>query len=148
MPHYFAYGSNMLSRQMEQRCPGAKPVATGLLRGWRFLINRRGVASIVADEAGSVRGVVWELTDGHLRSLDGYEGVPDWYRRRMVDVELPERGEVACVTYIDESEGGDVPGPPREGYLEKIVEGAINFRLPPAYISFLRSFSAAPEDDT
>ena len=147
MALYFAYGSNMLSRQMEQRCPGARAVATGLLRGWRFLINSRGVASIVPDEAGSVRGVVWELTDEHLRALDGYEGVPDWYRRRMVEVELPERGEVACLTYIDESEGGDVPGPPREGYLEKIMEGATNFRLPPAYIAFLRSFAAESSDD-
>jgi len=138
----------MLSKQMEQRCPGAKPVATGLLRGWRFLINRRGVASIVADEAGSVRGVVWELTDEHLHSLDGYEGVPAWYRRRMVDVELPEHGEVACVTYIDQSEGGDKPGPPRAGYLEKVVEGATNFRLPPAYVDFLRSFAAASSDDS
>lgn len=144
MALYFAYGSNMLSMQMEQRCPGAKAVATGLLRGWRFIINSRGVASIVAEEAGSVRGVVWELTDEHLRALDGYEGVPDWYRRRMVDVELPDRGEVACVTYIDESEGGDEPGPPREGYLEKIVEGATNFHLPETYIAFLRSFCAAP----
>ncbi len=147
MALYFAYGSNMLSRQMEQRCPGAKFVATGLLRGWRFLINSRGVATIVVEEAGSVQGVAWELTDEHLKALDGYEGVPDWYRRRMVDVELPERGEVKCVTYIDESEGGDAPGPPRAGYLEKIVEGATNFRLPDAYIAFLRSFAAAPADD-
>jgi len=148
MALYFAYGSNMLSKQMEQRCPGAKPLATGLLRGWRFLINSRGVASIVTDKAGRVWGVVWELTDDHLRSLDGYEGVPDWYRRRMVGVELPERGEVNCVTYIDESEGGDEPGPPREGYLEKIVEGATSFRLPETYLAFLRSFTAASSDDS
>jgi gamma-glutamylcyclotransferase (GGCT)/AIG2-like uncharacterized protein YtfP len=148
MALYFAYGSNMLSKQMEQRCPGAKPVSTALLHGWRFLINSRGVATIIADEAGSVRGVVWELTEEHLRALDGYEGVPDWYQRRMVGVELPERGETECVTYIDESEGGDKPGPPRAGYLEKIVEGATNFGLPPAYIAFLRSFAAAPSDES
>jgi len=118
-----------------------------MLRGWRFLINSRGVASIVPDEAGSVHGVVWELTVEQLKALDGYEGVPDWYRRRMVNVELPERGEVACVTYIDRSEGGDEPGPPREGYLEKIVEGATNFHLPQAYVDFLRSFALVPSEE-
>ena len=147
MALYFAYGSNMLSHQMEQRCPGAKVVAIGLLRGWRFLINSRGVASIVPDETGSVRGVVWELSDEHLRALDGYEGVPDWYRRRIMTVVLPEQGEAECVTYIDESEGGDKPGPPRAGYLEKILEGAINFHLPPAYVDFLRSFAVAPSEE-
>ena len=147
MALYFAYGSNMLSHQMEQRCPGAKPVSTALLRGWHFLINSRGVASIVADKGGTVHGVVWELSDEHLRALDGYEGVPDWYCRRIVGVELPEHGEVACVTYIDESEGGDKPGPPRAGYLEKILEGAINFHLPPAYVDFLRSFAVAPSEE-
>jgi gamma-glutamylcyclotransferase (GGCT)/AIG2-like uncharacterized protein YtfP len=148
MALYFAYGSNMLGRQMARRCPGAKPVGTALLRGWRFLINSRGVASIVADNESTVQGVVWELTDDHLRALDGYEGVPDWYQRLAVEVELPERGEVACVTYIDKSEGGDVPGSPRAGYLEKIVEGAENFGLPPNYISFLRSFGATPSEQT
>jgi gamma-glutamylcyclotransferase (GGCT)/AIG2-like uncharacterized protein YtfP len=148
MALYFAYGSNMLGRQMEQRCPGAKPVSTALLRGWRFLINSRGVASIVADKASSVRGVVWELTEKHLRALDGYEGVPDWYQRRIVTVEMAERGEAECVTYIDQSEGGDKPGPPRAGYLEKIVEGATSFHLPQAYVDFLRSFAATLSEES
>lgn len=147
MALYFAYGSNMLARQMEQRCPGAKAISTALLRGWRFIINSRGVASIVADKSGTVHGVMWELTEEHLLSLDGYEGVPDWYQRRMVVVEMAERGEAECITYIDRSEGGDIPGPPREGYLEKIVEGAENFSLQPEYISFLRSFAGAPLEE-
>ncbi|OGK12121.1 MAG: hypothetical protein A2Y63_03180, partial [Candidatus Riflebacteria bacterium RBG_13_59_9] len=122
--------------------PGAKPVGVGVLRGWRFLINLRGVATIVADETSSVHGVVWELTDEHLRSLDGYEGVPNLYRRKIVSVELAERGEVSCTIYIDESEGGDEPGPPRAGYLEKILQGAASFHLPRVYVEFLHSFSS------
>jgi len=52
MALYFAYGSNMWRHQMAvQRCPGAEFSGVGLLRGWRFLINARGVATIVP-EAG------------------------------------------------------------------------------------------------
>jgi len=45
MALYFAYGSNMLSKQMEQRCPGAKAVATGLLRSWSGRRPWRGVGA-------------------------------------------------------------------------------------------------------
>jgi len=141
MPLYFAYGSNMLRRQMDERCPGAQFAAVGLLQGWRFLINARGVATMVQDPAACVWGVVWELSADHLRVLDGYEGVPDWYQRETVSVHLPGRGEVKCVTYIDRSAGGDVPGAPRAGYLEKLQEGAARFRLPRAYRESLASFA-------
>ena len=44
---YFAYGSNMNRCQMMQRCPGAKPFALGRLLDYQFIINTRGVASVV-----------------------------------------------------------------------------------------------------
>lgn len=44
---YFAYGSNMDVRQMGQRCPGATLLWTATLGGYRFIINRRGVATVI-----------------------------------------------------------------------------------------------------
>ena len=140
MALYFAYGSNMWRHQMAvQRCPGAEFSGVGLLRGWRFLINARGVATIVPEAGAKVWGVVWEITTDHERTLDGYEGVPDWYQRQTVGVHLPGRGEVPCLTYIDRSPDGDEPGPPREGYLEKVLAGAAEHGLPRGYISEISS---------
>lgn len=45
---YFAYGSNMDRQQMRGRCPGAVLLGTARLPGYRFIINRAGVASVVS----------------------------------------------------------------------------------------------------
>ncbi|UNI21471.1 Cholestenol Delta-isomerase [Purpureocillium takamizusanense] len=44
---YFAYGSNLSTRQMRQRCPFSTPVGLGFLEGWRWIINERGYANVV-----------------------------------------------------------------------------------------------------
>ena len=54
---YFAYGSNMNPVQMRFRCPTSKAVALATLKGYRFTINSRGVATIVESEKSSVNGI-------------------------------------------------------------------------------------------
>ena len=44
------------------------------------------MATILADEAESVWGVLWELEAEHLDTLDRQEGVPRVYTRRTVQV--------------------------------------------------------------
>jgi gamma-glutamylcyclotransferase len=44
---YFAYGSNLSTRQMLERCPSSTPVGLGYLHGWEWLINERGYANIL-----------------------------------------------------------------------------------------------------
>ncbi|KAI1759455.1 hypothetical protein GGR53DRAFT_143210 [Hypoxylon sp. FL1150] len=46
---YFAYGSNLSTSQMRDRCPQSTPVALARLPGWKWIINTRGVANIVRD---------------------------------------------------------------------------------------------------
>src|SRR5262245_21968890 len=72
---YFAYGSNMDAAQMRERCPAV--VAKGIchLFGYRFIINRRGVATVVRDETADVLGLLWLVTPDDEAVLDRYEGV-------------------------------------------------------------------------
>ena len=136
---YFAYGSNMLPEQMEFRCPGSFPVGVATLKGWKFVINDRGVASIGKDENSDVIGVVWDISDEHEATLDGYEGVADdWYYKDYIDVVIDDGSKINCLVYIDPNVSH---GPPREGYLEKILGGATNFELPPEYIGYLKSWA-------
>jgi len=138
MTKYFAYGSNMLPEQMDERCPGSVPIGVATLAGWRFVINDRGVASIAKDEASEVIGVVWEITEEHEETLDGFEGVADdWYCKDHVDVTMESGRIVNCLVYIDPNVA---PGPPREGYLEKIVGGSEFFNLPVEYVEKLRAW--------
>ena len=50
---YLAYGSNLSTTQMSQRCPESRLVGVAVLEGWRWIINERGYANIV--EAPSFR---------------------------------------------------------------------------------------------
>lgn len=124
---YFAYGSNMDTAQMAARCPAARRVGTGSVAGMRFLINTRGVATVVPARGARVHGVLWRLTPECERALDGFEGVV-WgrYRKRVVAVET-RRGTLPALAYVDPLA---IPGLPRPGYLELVLRAAARARLP------------------
>ena len=83
---YFAYGSNMNPMRMAHRCPGAFAFGGGLLRNYRLV--ERLYADIDFQEGGEVYGVLYLITEQHLRSLDAHEGYPKIYRRMWLDVEF------------------------------------------------------------
>lgn len=76
---YVAYGSNMNKSQMRVRCPKAKPIGAGYLKGWRLVF--RGVADIISDKDATCPVAIWDLTDECVKALDLYEGVPTLYER-------------------------------------------------------------------
>jgi phage replication-related protein YjqB (UPF0714/DUF867 family) len=134
-PHtYFAYGSNLCVRQMAQRCPDAVDPRPAVLGDHDWLINQRGVATVEPFTGTHVHGVVWQVSDHDLATLDRVEGVPLRYRRNQLTVQTGDGPSDAWV-YIDHRVD---PGPPRPGYLERIVGGAVHHGLPRRWIDFLR----------
>lgn len=131
---YFAYGSNLCVQQMAQRCPDATNPRRAVLADHDWLINQRGVATVEPLHGTTVHGVVWDLTDLDLAALDSAEGVPVRYRRDELTVQTQDGPSKAWV-YIDHRV--DL-GPPRPGYLERIIDGALHHRLPAHWIGFLR----------
>jgi phage replication-related protein YjqB (UPF0714/DUF867 family) len=134
---YFAYGSNLCVRQMAQRCPTATNPRPALLANHDWLINVRGVATVEPFHGSQVHGVVWQLTDHDLRVLDSAEGVPVRYRRDRLTVHTDDGPSDAWV-YIDHRVD---PGPPRPGYLERIIDGAVHHGLPHRWIEFLHRWN-------
>lgn len=131
---YFAYGSNLCVRQMARRCPGAADPRPATLADHDWLINERGVATVEQFDGSQVHGVVWQLTDTDLATLDSAEGVPVRYRRDRLTVHTDD-GPYQAWVYIDHRVE---PGPPRPGYLERVVDGALQHGLPQRWIDFLR----------
>ncbi|GJN66652.1 hypothetical protein PLICBS_000671 [Purpureocillium lilacinum] len=101
---YFAYGSNLSTTQMRQRCPFSTPVGLGFLEGWRWIINERGYANVVpmtpspggsggegssssssSNKKAGVYGLLYLLPPQDEARLDGYEGVPWAYERMHCD---------------------------------------------------------------
>src|SRR5215212_724929 len=145
---YFAYGSNLCVDQMARRCPNAADPQPATLADHDWLINERGVATVEPFDGSQVHGVVWQLDDHDLATLDSAEGVPVRYRRDRLTVRT-ETGPSQAWVYIDHRVD---PGPPRPGYLERIIDGAQHHGLPHRWVEFLRRWDPSqwpvPKDNS
>jgi len=149
MTNYFAYGSNLVTQQLCERCPSfaARPVVVGraVLPAYRLVYPilsggdwGGGVAGIVpggADDA--VHGVIFELDDAAMAALDDYEGVDEGrYRRAGVTVTRDDGSPCDCVTYLADDDP-DGPYLPSQRYLDAILAGAREHGLDAEYIAAL-----------
>lgn len=136
--YYFAYGANMDEAQMRRRCRAATPIAAGRLRGYQFIINRQGWATVVSNARSEVHGVVWTITQSDELALDRYEDVKEGvYAKRQVDATLGSGAKVRALAYIAAER---VPGRPRGGDLPRIIAAAKRWNLPEVYVAELRKW--------
>lgn len=91
--YYIAYGSNLNINQMRYRCPGARPVGTARIEGYRLLFKGSMTGSYLTIEKAegfSVPVAVWEVTRDDEANLDRYEGCPRFYYKK--DMTLAVKG--------------------------------------------------------
>lgn len=93
MLKYFAYGSNLDEKRMISRGVNFKSKEKGILKGYRFTINKIsqknpniGFANIIKDENSEVEGILYSVDMGDILALDTYEGAPKHYRREVLTV--------------------------------------------------------------
>lgn len=127
---YFAYGSNMNIKQMQERCPGSKPLIPAVLKDYR--LTERKYADIDPEPGSCVHGVMCHITKDNLESLDICEGYPRFYNRILVDVETVEGETYTVQTYIMTPEmKAERDGIPyAEDYRERCSEGAKQWHIP------------------
>ena len=101
--YYFAYGSNLNRKQMQERCPDSKPMFSAVLPNYKLVFIgwsrqwRGGVATIKAVRGEKVRGAIYEVTEECLRRMDKYE---TGYNRLKVTVFDEDGTPVEAITYI------------------------------------------------
>lgn len=90
--YYFAYGSNLSISQMKVRCPSAKLIRKGQLKDYKLVFSKwsskwhGAVADIIAAKNNCVWGLVYSLTFKDLHKLDGFEGYPFIYNRKLLSI--------------------------------------------------------------
>ena len=126
---YFAYGSNINLDQMSYRCPDASVMGPVTLEGWELLFRRGGFATIAPKEGEKVTGLLWSITQSCERSLDRYEGYPQFYDKRMVTVRDSEGRSLSVMAYIMDDRFRE-PMLPTESYYNGILEGYQQNGLP------------------
>lgn len=142
---YFAYGSNMCWAQMRDRCPSTRFVGIAVLPDHRLAFTRRsvnrgcGVADIVHDVGRMVWGVVYEITDLEVGTLDASEGYRPGRERNSYwrrECTVFEDGDTANPLTVSAYFGEREPNPPLpdQGYKDLIVSGAQYWHLPDDYI--------------
>lgn len=128
MSYYFAFGSNLDSKQMKRRCPRAREVNTARVYGYalRFVGWSRGWGGAVADIAkrrgARTEGVLYELPYVDLKErMDRFEGCPHVYKRVRVNARLPSGRAVRAWTYV--KAGNREHGVPSVEYFTAIWNG-------------------------
>ena len=144
---YFAYGSNMSTTVMAKRCPGAFVLGAGQLTAHRLVFNlpsqRWGgyAANVVPDTRSAVWGVLWNVTENHLVSLDRVE---TRYDRYPIMVAQNDSDLMAMTYKVKASLVSPNGGSPDPTYLASILDGAIEHGLPDNYVRALRSRYRVP----
>ena len=145
--YYLAYGSNLNKAQMAGRCPGAKPAGIAELKGWRLMFKGSLTGSyltIEPEEGCSVPAAVWQVTGGHERNLDVYEGYPTFYYKKemrvaMTDLSTGEKREVDTFVYIMHEDR--FHGVPTRRYVDTCLEGYRDFGFDPTVLSEAVAYS-------
>ena len=122
---YFAYGMNTNRQGMAQRCPAAKPVGPAKLLGHRFRFA--GPADVQIDRRHSVYGVLWDITEQCLISLDLLENYPDFYDRKWAKVAWQGQTLEALVYFM---QPGNTNRSPSIHYFDTVYRGYCEFGVP------------------
>jgi len=147
----FAYGSNMLTTRLRERCPSAMPVNIAELRDYQLRWHKRssdgsGKCEIVADGSTEVHvfGVLYRVANNERQALDSAEGLGHGYEEidvRVVCDETEETAKAYRATDIDTMRR------PYTWYRALVVAGAREHGLPKDYIDRLKLVVAKEDPD-
>lgn len=131
--YYLAYGSNLNVRQMMMRCPTARIIGTATIKDYKLMFKGSQTGSYLTIEpsVGSEVPVgVWAVSAADERSLDRYEGYPNFYYKKELNLPITgirtgkTRQRDAFVYIMHEDRR---LGLPSDFYLMTCVEGYNNF---------------------
>lgn len=138
--YYLAYGSNLNVQQMRFRCPDAKIVGTAEIPDYQLLFKGSKTGSYLTIEkkkGSTVPVAVWEVSERDEQSLDIYEGYPNFYYKKEMElpVKILKNGKVKTLpafVYIMHEERQ--LGVPSMAYLKTCLIGYRHFGFNPEFL--------------
>lgn len=147
----FAYGSNMLTKRLTDRCPSARALGMAELRGYELRWHKRsddgsGKCDVVksSDEGSVVNGVLFSVARTEKGDLDRAEGRGRGYDEMEVDVSF---NGAACKAQLYYATNHDPKLKPYTWYKALVVAGAKEHGLPPDYVRDLEDTPAIEDPD-
>ena len=152
--YYFAYGSNMLTKRLKRRCPGANRVgradaADHAIDFSKPSIDKSGKATLRENTGGLASGVLFKIPITELDLLDECEGMGKGYERRdAFPVRLLDHDEILnATTYLATSPDSSLK--PYDWYIALVIAGAREHEFGDDYLAELRrvEFVLDPDPD-
>lgn len=126
---YISYGSNLDTKQMAYRCPGAKVVAKSWLHDYRLVFQGAPYgahANVIPEEGQDVPVAIWEIDKYDEMALDRYEGVRGgYYTKEYFTIEVDGEMKEALIYIMTPHDFGI----PADLYLATIARGYSDFNL-------------------
>jgi gamma-glutamylcyclotransferase (GGCT)/AIG2-like uncharacterized protein YtfP len=97
---YIAYGSNMITEQMDYRCPDATLIGIGYIQRARLEFYLHATVQRSRIKADRVPVAVWEISEDDERNLDRYEGFPSYYTKEVWPVTLNGGSQIKGMIYL------------------------------------------------
>ena len=127
----------MCIEQMVYRCPETNKLSNAKLNNYEFVINRHGLATLVAKQGAGAEGVLWSISESDKATLDAYEGVEsNLYSLQTMIVET-RIGATQALIYIATNQ--DL-GRPALAYMDPIVEAARHHGFSEEYVQSLENW--------
>lgn len=139
----FAFDRMMDEAVIRKHCSQAKFISIGRYLSHRIIWNADGDAGVVRHRGSTVFGIIWELDEAVLPTLDLHHGVPARFDRCGALIR-GQCDELATVEYFAPRNhrhgGGSV------GELLRVLELAGQYGFPDQYIEDLMDWFPSPVD--
>jgi gamma-glutamylcyclotransferase len=147
----FAYGSNMLSSRIQERCPSARALGIAKLHGHELKWHKRsqdgsGKCDVMQTNNRDcvVYGVLYEIAASEKPALDKAEGLGNGYEEKKVQVVFDDAARVVSIYSATRT---DSSLKPYAWYRAFVLAGANEHKLPSEYIRRLESVPAVEDAD-
>lgn len=147
---YFAYGSNMLTKRLKRRCPGAIRVgradaADHVIEFCKCSKDKSGKATLRHTTGEQTSGFLFKIPITELGRLDKCEGLGKGYARcdafpvRLLDDDQILKATTYLATWLDSSLK------PYDWYIALVIAGAQEHQLSDEYLAELRRVEFLPD---
>lgn len=148
--YYLAYGSNLNLNQMSLRCPNALQVGTAEIKDYRLMFKGSQSGNYLTIERASGFTVpvgVFLVDENDERSLDTYEGCPNFYYKKEMKIVMTDydenEEEIDAFVYIMHEDRK--LGAPTERYISTVKKGYADFGFDFSIIKEAIEFSSEKE---
>ena len=148
----FVYSCNIMKDLAAQRNLKYTSADGAVLDGYELGFKKpslrqanKGYPSLEEKEGAHVEGVLYDVDEATLASIDSYEGIPDRSKRIPVKVKLVKDGsEEECETHygLVFKEGLR----PSDLYIRRLLSGVETYGLSDEYAEFLKTFDAVKNE--